>query len=172
MKNLDGSVKPNYHIVLMLASHGLTASFSCPKGRNKVLSQLQFGEQHYGGIAYRGVSGAFPKAVISDRGTVKQRGGYTAPEFALVGIKSAYTYDERIVLRTQLEEECNLKLNCREYKQCTVDMVPLPVRAPSSEEDIGDLVLIKMEESTVSGQGVCEGVLISKKHFIILLMTV
>lgn len=152
----------------MLASLCLTAFF-CPKGMNKVLSQLLFGDQHYGGVAYRSIREAFPNAVVLDNGRVKQRHGCTAPEFALVGIKSAYTCDERIVFRTQLNEECNLKLNCREYKQCTIDMVPLPVRAPSSEEDVGDLVLIKVEESTASGQGVCEGVLISKKYFIMLM---
>ena len=133
-----------------------------------MLSQLHY-KHIYGGVAYRGISGAFPNAVVLDHGRVKQRDGCTAPEIALVGIKSAYTCDERIVFRTQLDEECNLKLNCREHKRCTIDMVPLPVRAPSSEEDVGDVILIKVEESTASGQGVCEGVLISKKHFIVLM---
>ena len=116
-------------------------------------------------MAYHGIEEAFPKAVVADppdRG-IRQRSGADSfrAEFALVSMKSAYIIDERIVFMTQLNEECSLKINCRAYKQSSIDMVVLPVRAPSSEEDVGDVVLIKLEGSSGS-QAVCEGVLISK----------
>ena len=134
-----------------------------------MISQLQFGEQHYAGVAHQGIKDAFPHAEISSCGIYRRNSSYPFPEFALVSMKTAYTLDERIVFRTQLNEVCNLKNNCRVTRQCIIDQVNLPVHAPLSEEDVGDLVLIKMDGSHQSGQAICEGVLISKQTFYFLI---
>ena len=128
-------------------------SLSCRQEINKVLSQLQFGERHYSGIAYRGIEEASPKAVINQRGISQE----DHCKFVLISIKYGFTYDERIVFRTQLDELCDVKLNCRKYKRCQVDRENLPVSSLSSEEEVGGVVLLKMEHQTV-----CEGILLSK----------
>jgi len=129
-------------------------------GINKIISQLQFGDEKFGGVVYRGIKEAFPNAEVSNIGISGQDFSRQA-KFALVSVEYAYVQDERIVFRTQSDDkECNLKINCRKYKQYTINAVPLPVRARLSEEDVGNAILIKMEASHYGGQCVCEGVLI------------
>ena len=67
---------------------------------------------------------------------------------------------------TQLKEECNLKMNCRTCQQYSINVVHLPVQSRSSEEEVGDVILINMARSIDSAQGVCEGVLIGKQTFL------
>ena len=134
-------------------------------GNQKIISQLQFGDEKFGGVAYHGIKEAFKDAEVSDFGIPRQDYSHQA-EFALVSVKYAYVQDERIVFRTQSDDnECNLKINCRKYKQYDIKVVPLPVQSRLSEEDVGDAILIKMEAGYGS-RGVCEGVLISKQTFL------
>lgn len=120
---------------------------------NAILSQLQFSNDDPR-VVCRSIQQAFPQAAIDKHGLCTYD---TLPlQVVLVSIKAAYTLDERIVFITQEDEEWSLKLNCRKYKQCTIDMVYLPVQAPSSEDDVGNVLVIKVD----SNQAVCEGVLI------------
>lgn len=112
-------------------------------------------EAHYSGIAYRGIEEVSPDAVINQRGISRE--DQCSTMFVLISIKYAFTIDERIVFRTQLDELCNIKLNCGEYKKCQTEKENLPVKSLSSEVDVGDVVLLKMECQTV-----CEGILLSK----------
>lgn len=144
---------------------------------NKVISQLQFGEQHCAGVAHQGIKDAFPHAEISSCGIYCRNSlySYLFPEFALVSMKTAYTLDKKVVFRIkwilhlkQLNEVCNLKTTVV-TRQCTTDQIYLPVHVLLSEEDVGDLVLIKMDSSYQSGQAICEGILIIKQKFYFLI---
>lgn len=79
---------------------------------------------------------------------------------ALISIKAAKVVDGRVFIKTLQEEEpeCNLKNNCRNTKQSTIDEVSLQVGVPLSDQDVGSVALVSMGTAK---QVVCEGILLN-----------
>ncbi|KAJ7393289.1 hypothetical protein OS493_006258 [Desmophyllum pertusum] len=128
----------------------------CSRDINMVLSKLQFGN----GVAYRGIADAFPDENIK----------FCPNCTALISVKSAKMLDGRVFFKTREDEECNLKNNCRNYMQSTIDEVALPVQVPLSLNDVGSVVLVSFRKPAGRGlflhtmrklPAVCEGILIS-----------
>ena len=73
--------------------------------------------------------------------------------------------DNKIIALTRREEEINLNnrsLNC--YKNSSIKTFEVPIRAPISDEDVGDVILVSF--GFKPGQAgyyiaICEGILLS-----------
>lgn len=129
-----------------------------------LLSQLQFGDGNYG-RAYHGIAEAFRDAVIAPSGRrgICQNGTRPNPPYALISILKASTVDSRIVFETRLGEKLNLN-NRSGFCQVTgIGKVDLPVRAPKSEDDVCDVILVGFGSHTLRGDyfAVCEGMFLS-----------
>lgn len=90
------------------------------------------------------------------------------PACALISVKSAKIVDGRVYLTTRLDEECNLKNNCRNNKHSTIEEVSLPIQVPLSETDVGSVMLISFGSKPTAYheryQAVCESILISSAN--------
>ena len=141
---------------------------------SEVLSQLHFkdeGKASYSGVAYRGISEAFPNAVVADFG--ESRGIYhdarppPKPHYALVSIGAALIVDGRILLGTQLDELLNLSNRCGNYQQSSIEAVKLPVQETFPGNSVGDVALIGFGTKKTGNdkyQAVCEGILLNADH--------
>lgn len=126
--------------------------FVCKQESSYVLSLLHFREN--GGVVYHGIEEAFPNAVIAEtRGMYQQT--RPNPSCALISIAGAVAKDGRVGFLTRQGELVDLKNNSI-HKLFT-----LPPQAPSSEDHVGDVVLVVFGSNpTEFGryQAVCEGV--------------
>ena len=74
------------------------------------------------------------------------------------------TADDRVHIVTRLGEEINLKnRSCGDYKESGVRLVSLPVEEPSSDDDVGNVILVSFGRPTSQGKylAVCEGILLN-----------
>ena len=116
-----------------------------------------------------------PGAVLGN-----QKGMYLTrkPENAkpfLVSLKSASIKNERICFQTKGDDHpIDLKLNCRENLTLSTACVDLEIRSVTSEDDVGDLALIKFGTTDISLRepiypAVCEALILSK-YFILFIV--
>lgn len=139
--------------------------FVCKQKSSDVLSLLNF--KANGGVVYHGIKEAFPNAVIAETKGMYQE-PRPNPPCALISISGAVTQDGRIWFFTRLDEVVNLSNNSIRHTPNSIKLITLPVQTPSSEEDVGDVLLVVFgSKPTGFGryQAVCEGVvLLSPDH--------
>lgn len=130
-----------------------------------VLSQLKFKGTSSGSSirSYRGIAEAFPNANIhvGGKGISKYSLGR---QCALVSVQSLKTVDDRIHATTRLGEEVNLYNSSKNnYKESIKELI-LPVKRPTSQDDVGDVILISFGSRTKQGNywGTCEGILLNE----------
>lgn len=125
-------------------------------------------ELDYGENVFKSIKEVHPDACLG-----KQKGMYLErkPENAkpfLVSLKSGFIKNERIYFRTKGDEHLiDLKLNCRENLTLSTARVDLQIRRVKSDDDVGDLALIKFGTTDVSLRqpiypAVCEALILSK----------
>ena len=131
----------------------------------KVISQLQFGNGKQG-VAHRGIAHAFPDAKLPSlelggKG-IYQVGKKPNPSCALISVTFAIAEDGRIGVVTGLGEELYLSNRSRVHNPSGIEKVTLQVREPTSEDDVGDVILVAFGRRTSEGfyQAVCEGILL------------
>ena len=128
----------------------------------------------YGENVFESIKEVQPGAVLGN-----QKGMYLTrkPENAkpfLVSLKSAYIKNERIYFQTKDDHPIDLKLNCRENLTLSTARVDLQIRRVTSEDDVGDLALIKFGTTDISLRqpiypAVCEALILSK-YFILFIV--
>ncbi|KAL9971086.1 hypothetical protein ACROYT_G023572 [Oculina patagonica] len=126
---------------------------------NKILSLLNFRE--CGGMVYPSVKEAFPNAVIAKTKGIYQETRPNHP-YALISISYAVKVDGRIELVTRSEEVVTLSNRCASHTSDPTKLVTLPVQDPSSEEDVGAVILVGFGTNPMKNgryQAVCEGIL-------------
>lgn len=129
-----------------------------------VLSHLKFKGSSSGSSvrAYRGIAEAFPNATICPKGISRNSLGR---QFAFVSVESLKTVDDRIRATTRRGEEINLYNSSRSsYKHHSIEELTLPVKRPTSEDDVGDVIFISFGSRTKEGNywGNCEGLLLNE----------
>lgn len=83
------------------------------------------------------------------------------PAYALISISRAATLDGRIVFVTLLDEMVDL--SNRSLKHTCNSIEPVPLSVPTSEEDIGDVVLVGFGSNPTDFgrfQAMCEGIIL------------
>ena len=79
-----------------------------------------------------------------------------------------FTVDDRIHAFTRLGERINLNNHSRGlYKQSIINELTLPVSAPFSEVDVGDVILVSFgtRRSQDNNQAICEGILLRSREY-------
>ena len=138
---------------------------------SKVLSQLRFDKNVNSAVAFRGIAEAFPYAVIAPSGN-NQKGinqdWRPVPPYALISVVCGYTVDGRLHAVTRLGENINLSNRSRgEHQNGTIEVVRLPFRAPSSEDDVGDVILLAFGSKRTfqsKYEAICAGILSSHQN--------
>ena len=118
----------------------------------------------YGGMVYHGIEQAFPNAVIAATKGIYQETRPTC-RFAMISISNAVTFDNRIFFTTRACEMVNLSNRTVHYASNSIKPVNLPVQDPSSEEDVGGVVLVGFGSNPLAYgryQAFCEGILLGK----------
>lgn len=85
------------------------------------------------------------------------------PPYALISISHAVTRDNRIIFRTQLDEEVDLSNRSLTHTSNSIEAVTLLVQVPTSDEDSGGVVLVGFgSKPTYVGrfQAMCEGIIL------------
>ena len=135
---------------------------------DEILNQLKFDDHHHA-IAHRGIAEAFPYAEIAATKGIFQNGSRPSPPYALISVKTAVTGDERIYAITRLEEKINLNNRSRGmFKQSTLEEILLPVNEPTSEDDVGDVILVSFGTCRTSQdnyQAICEAILLRSREY-------
>lgn len=129
---------------------------------DEILNQLKFDDQNHA-IAHRGIEEAFPYAKIAATKGIFQNDSRPSPPYALISVKAAATGDDRIYAITRLGETINLNNRSRGlYKQSIINELSLPVNEPTSEEDVGDVILVSFGTRTSQDnyQAICEAILL------------
>ena len=87
------------------------------------------------------------------------------PPYALISVVFGYTVDGRLHAVTRWGENINLSNRSRgEHQNRTIEAVRLPFRAPSSEDDVGDVILCAFGNKATfqfKYEAICEGILLS-----------
>ena len=134
---------------------------------NEILNHLKFDDQHHA-IAHRGIAEAFPCAEIAARG-IFQNFSRPSPPHALISVKIAVTGDDRSYAKTRLEETINLNNRSRGmFKQSHLKELVLPVNEPTSEDDVGDVILVSFSTCKTfqdNYQAICEGILLRSREY-------
>lgn len=116
-------------------------------------------------MAYRGIEEAFPDAVIGQKKGVYQETTRPNPPHALISISSACIMDGRIEVVTRLNEKINLSNRSVVHTQNSIEPLVLPVKYPSSNGDVGDVILVGFGPNPLTAfgryQGLCEGILLN-----------
>lgn len=125
----------------------------------------------YGENVFKSIKEVYPDAVLAKtNGMYLKRKPENANPF-LVSLKSGFIKNERIHFVTRgdgRDHVTDLKVNCRENLTLSTGRVDLPIRRMTSEDDVGDLALIKFGTLTdvnlrrVIYPAVCEALILSK----------
>ena len=122
----------------------------------------------YGENVFESIKEVQPGAILGNqKGMYLKRKPENGKPF-LVSLKSAYIKNERIHFQTKGDDHLiDLKLNCRENLTLSTARVDLQIRRVTSEDDVGDLALIKFGTTDVSLRqpiypAVCEALILSK----------
>lgn len=142
-----------------------TFFYYAPQEISTVLAQLQFASGNHG-VVYHGVADAFPDEKIQSLLLGKQCYRICRPPdptYALISVKSAVAFDGRIVVRTRLREKLNLRNRSRAYNPSDINKFQLPVQEPTSEDDVGSVIIVSFGKQSVTGKlyrPICAGILL------------
>ncbi len=107
------------------------------------------------------ITQAFPNAVIAETKGIYQETRPNRP-YALISISYAVKVDGRIELVTRSGEVVSLSNRSAKDTSDPTKLVTLPVQDPSSEEDVGAVILVGFGSNPMKNgryQAVCEGIL-------------
>ncbi|XP_068700285.1 uncharacterized protein [Montipora foliosa] len=153
-------------VVVMTANNWYISTTESHLELSDVLSHLKFKGSSSGSSirSYKGISEAFPNANIhSDARGISQT--YLGRQCALVSVESLKTVDGRIHVTTRLGEKVNLYNSSRSnYEDQSINELILPVKRPTSQDDVGDVILISFGSRTEQGNywGTCEGIFLNE----------
>lgn len=89
------------------------------------------------------------------------------PKIILVAIAEGAIQNERVTLFTKGQESLDMKLTCRENLSLSVEPSYLYLFKPLTDDEVGDLALIKCSPSANGQEQVCEGLLLRYKPKVI-----
>lgn len=87
------------------------------------------------------------------------------PPYALISVVAAVTCDDRILAITCLGEELNLNNRSRgDYKVSTISERLLPIQKPTSDNDVGSVILVTFGSMTPDQKflAICEAILLQE----------
>lgn len=97
--------------------------------------------------AYRGVADAFPdekrQSLVLGKRAYR---GRPDPTFSLKCNKVVIAFDGRIDVRIRSGEKLNLSNRSRGYNLSGINKVQLPVPEPTSEDDVGGVILVSFRK--------------------------
>lgn len=127
---------------------------------HRILQGIKFNDPQ-SAVAFKGIAEAFPNVTIYDS-SIGQDSPGPHLHYALINACKIFLKDNCLVALTRLGEQININNRSRnDYQSGRIQGVELPVRKPTSEEDVGGLILISFGSGpTEQGRywGKCEGI--------------